>query len=76
MAVDETTDALLRTLTPREEKVIRMLYGIGQPVRDRGEIAEHFGVVAERLEQIISKALRKINHPSRKKYRVRSFFAE
>jgi len=62
----EQTASLLRTLTPREEKIIKMRFGLD----DRGEhtleeVGQSFAVTRERIRQIEAKALRKLRHPSR-----------
>ena len=59
---------ILDTLTPREEMVIRLRYGIddGHP-RTLEEVGKEFGVTRERIRQIEAKALRKLRHPSRSK---------
>ena len=60
--------AVLDTLTPREEKVLRLRYGIddGRP-RTLEEVGKEFNVTRERIRQIEAKALRKLRHPSRSK---------
>ncbi len=57
---------VLDTLTPREEKVLRLRYGIddGKP-RTLEEVGKEFNVTRERIRQIEAKALRKLRHPSR-----------
>jgi len=65
----ETNDLLkniLKTLTPKEEKVIKMRFGIGDKEYSLSEIAKDFDVSRERIRQIEEKALRKLRHPSRK----------
>lgn len=59
---------VLDTLTPREEKVLRLRYGIddGRP-RTLEEVGKEFNVTRERIRQIEAKALRKLRHPSRSK---------
>ena len=66
-------DSVLKTLTPREEKVLRMRFGIGE-VTDHTleEVGQSFDVTRERIRQIEAKALRKLRHPSRSK-RLKSF---
>lgn len=57
---------LLRTLTPREEAVLKMHFGIGEDYRHTlREIGEHYEVGRERIRQIEAKALRKLRHRSR-----------
>ena len=60
--------SILDTLTPREEKVLRLRYGIddGKP-RTLEEVGKEFNVTRERIRQIEAKALRKLRHPSRSK---------
>jgi RNA polymerase primary sigma factor len=69
----ETTRKVLATLTPREERVLRMRFGIGE-VSDHTleEVGQDFEVTRERIRQIEAKALRKLRHPSRSK-RLSSF---
>jgi RNA polymerase sigma factor (sigma-70 family) len=59
---------VLKTLTPKEEKVIRMRFGIGAD-RDHTleEVGRHLSITRERVRQIEAKALRKLKHPSRLK---------
>ncbi len=62
----EQTDALLKTLTPREERVIKMRFGIGDGSEHTlEEVGQSFAVTRERIRQIEAKALRKLRHPSR-----------
>ncbi len=70
----ESTHSVLETLTPREERVLKMRFGIGEQ-RDHTleEIGQDFDVTRERIRQIEAKALRKLRHPSRSK-NLRSFF--
>jgi RNA polymerase sigma factor (sigma-70 family) len=58
---------VLQTLTPREEKIVRMFYGFYCPKGTTKEIAKHFQVSEERINQILEKAARKLKHPSRLK---------
>lgn len=70
----EHTEALLRTLTTREEKVLRMRFGLlseDEATRLK-ELEEVRGIARERLRQIEAKALRKLRHPSRSK-RLKAF---
>jgi len=69
----ETTRKVLATLTPREERVLRLRFGIGQPHdHTLEEVGQDFEVTRERIRQIEAKALRKLRHPSRSK-RLRTF---
>ncbi len=69
----EQTQRVLTTLTPREEKVLRMRFGIGEKSdHTLEEVGRNFSVTRERIRQIEAKALRKLRHPSRAK-RLRSF---
>lgn len=63
----EITDEVLATLTPREEKVIKMRFGLGLTGSEHTleEVGQHFAVTRERIRQIEAKALRKLRHPSR-----------
>ena len=63
----EITDEVLATLTPREEKVIKMRFGLGHNGSEHTleEVGQHFAVTRERIRQIEAKALRKLRHPSR-----------
>ena len=73
MNVAEQTQRVLATLTPREEKVLRMRFGIGEKSdHTLEEVGRNFSVTRERIRQIEAKALRKLRHPSRAK-RLRSF---
>jgi RNA polymerase primary sigma factor len=67
------TQKILQTLTPREEKVLRMRFGIGEKSdHTLEEVGRNFSVTRERIRQIEAKALRKLRHPSRSK-KLRSF---
>ena len=64
----EQTQAVLKTLTPREEKVLKMRFGVGDGSEHTlEEVGQSFAVTRERIRQIESKALRKLRHPSRAK---------
>jgi RNA polymerase primary sigma factor len=71
--IAEQTRNVLATLTPREEKVLRMRFGIGEK-KDHTleEVGQDFEVTRERIRQIEAKALRKLRHPSRSK-QLKSF---
>ena len=71
--LSEQTRKVLRTLTPREEKVLRMRFGIGEKAdHTLEEVGRDFSVTRERIRQIEAKALRKLRHPSRSK-KLKSF---
>src|SRR5271165_820491 len=71
--LSEQTRKVLATLTPREEKVLRMRFGIGESSdHTLEEVGQDFEVTRERIRQIEAKALRKLRHPSRSK-RLKSF---
>jgi RNA polymerase primary sigma factor len=73
MGLSEQTRNVLRTLTPREEKVLRMRFGIGEKAdHTLEEVGRDFNVTRERIRQIEAKALRKLRHPSRSK-QLKSF---
>ncbi len=62
----ETTTRVLASLTPREERVLRMRFGIGMNTdHTLEEVGQQFSVTRERIRQIEAKALRKLKHPSR-----------
>ncbi len=66
MNLAEQTRKVLATLTPREEKVLRMRFGIGEKAdHTLEEVGQDFEVTRERIRQIEAKALRKLRHPSR-----------
>ncbi len=68
ITLSEQTRAVLSTLTPREEKVLRMRFGIGEKSdHTLEEVGQDFFVTRERIRQIEAKALRKLRHPSRSK---------
>ncbi|GFO68555.1 RNA polymerase sigma factor RpoD [Geomonas limicola] len=71
--LSEQTSRVLSTLTPREEKVLRMRFGIGEKSdHTLEEVGQDFEVTRERIRQIEAKALRKLRHPSRAK-KLKSF---
>ena len=73
MNLSEQTRKVLATLTPREEKVLRMRFGIGEKSdHTLEEVGQDFEVTRERIRQIEAKALRKLRHPSRSK-KLRAF---
>ncbi|HSB08866.1 MAG TPA: RNA polymerase sigma factor RpoD [Blastocatellia bacterium] len=67
MNLREITEEVLKSLTPREEKVIKMRFGLGPNGSEHTleEVGQHFAVTRERIRQIEAKALRKLRHPSR-----------
>ncbi|MDA9951608.1 RNA polymerase sigma factor RpoD [Oligoflexaceae bacterium] len=72
-SLGEQTSKALATLTPREEKVLRMRFGIGERSdHTLEEVGQNFDVTRERIRQIEAKALRKLRHPSRSK-KLRAF---
>ncbi len=72
-SLEEQTTKALATLTPREEKVLRMRFGIGEKSdHTLEEVGQSFDVTRERIRQIEAKALRKLRHPSRSK-KLRAF---
>ena len=71
--LSETTRRVLASLTHREEKVLRMRFGIGEKYdHTLEEVGQDFDVTRERIRQIEAKALRKLRHPSRAK-KLKSF---
>jgi RNA polymerase primary sigma factor len=71
--LSEQTRKVLATLTPREEKVLKMRFGIDEKAdHTLEEVGQNFDVTRERIRQIEAKALRKLRHPSRSK-KLRSF---
>ena len=69
----ETTTRVLASLTPREERIVRMRFGIGMNTdHTLEEVGQQFSVTRERIRQIEAKALRKLKHPSRS-HKLRSF---
>jgi len=76
MNLQEQTRRVLSTLTPREEKVLRMRFGIGEKSdHTLEEVGQNFDVTRERIRQIEAKALRKLRHPSRSK-KLKGFVSE
>jgi RNA polymerase primary sigma factor len=68
VSLKEEIDKVLSTLTPREEKIVRMRLGIGEKTDfTLEEVGDVFGLTRERIRQIEAKALRKLQHPSRRK---------
>ena len=73
LTLKEQTENVLRTLTPREERVIRMRFGVGDGSEHTlEEVGQTFAVTRERIRQIEAKALRKLRHPSRSQ-RLRAY---
>jgi len=71
--LSEQVNKVLGSLTPREERVLRMRFGIGEKSdHTLEEVGQDFEVTRERIRQIEAKALRKLRHPSRSK-RLRTF---
>jgi RNA polymerase primary sigma factor len=71
--LQEQTESVLKTLTPREEQVIKMRFGVGDgSERTLEEVGQSFGVTRERIRQIEAKALYKLRHPSRSR-KLRAF---
>jgi RNA polymerase primary sigma factor len=69
----ETTTRVLASLTPREERVLRMRFGIGMNTENTlAVVGQQFSLTRERIRQIEAKALRKLKHPSRSRI-LRSF---
>ena len=74
--LQEQTRKVLSTLTPREEKVLRMRFGIGEKSdHTLEEVGQNFDVTRERIRQIEAKALRKLRHPSRSK-KLKTFYGD
>jgi len=72
----EMTEEVLNTLTPREERIIKMRFGLEDGTeRTLEEVGQAFGVTRERIRQIEAKALRKLRHPSRSR-RLRAFIVD
>jgi RNA polymerase primary sigma factor len=73
LSLKEQTSSVLKTLTPREEKVIKMRFGLDDPSEHTlEEVGQSFAVTRERIRQIEAKALRKLRHPSRSR-KLRAF---
>jgi RNA polymerase primary sigma factor len=69
----EQTAEVLKTLSPREEKIVRMRFGLQDGSEHTlEEVGQHFAVTRERIRQIEAKALRKLRHPSRS-HRLKTF---
>lgn len=65
----ESLESVLSTLTPREEKILRLRFGLDDGIeRTLEDVGKEFGVTRERIRQIENKALRKLRHPARTKY--------
>ena len=76
MNLSQQTRKVLATLTPREEKVLRMRFGIGEKAdHTLEEVGKDFAVTRERIRQIEAKALRKLRHPTRSK-KLKHFLEE
>ena len=72
----DSTRRVLKTLTPREELVLKMRFGVGDGSEHTlEEVGQSFAVTRERIRQIESKALRKLRHPSRSR-KLRAFLEE
>ena len=73
LSLKEQTSSVLKTLTPREEKVIKMRFGLDDGIEHTlEEVGQSFAVTRERIRQIEAKALRKLRHPSRSR-KLRAF---
>jgi len=73
LSLRETTTRVLASLTPREERILRMRFGIGMNTdHTLGEVGQQFSLTRERIRQIEARALRKLKHPSRSRV-LRSF---
>jgi RNA polymerase primary sigma factor len=73
LSLKEQTSSVLKTLTPREEKVIKMRFGLDDGSEHTlEEVGQSFAVTRERIRQIEAKALRKLRHPSRSR-KLRAF---
>jgi len=72
----EQTAEVLKTLSPREEKIVKMRFGLQDGSEHTlEEVGQHFAVTRERIRQIEAKALRKLRHPSRS-HRLRAFMEQ
>jgi RNA polymerase primary sigma factor len=76
VSMQERVKQILSTLTPREEKIIKMLFGVDRPINTEQGIAEYFGVTKERIVQIVSKCKRKLEYGSRKDYQLKFDFEQ
>src|SRR5262249_7072448 len=73
MNLKEMTEQILNTLTPREQRIIKMRFGLEDGTEHTlEEVGQNFGVTRERIRQIEARALRKLRQPSRKR-RLRAF---
>ena len=71
--LQEQTESVLKTLTPREETIIKMRFGVGDGSEHTlEEVGQRFAVTRERIRQIEAKALQKLRHPSRSR-KLRAF---
>jgi RNA polymerase sigma factor (sigma-70 family) len=71
----DDVENVLKTLTPREEKIIRARFGIGEPAKTYEEVGGNIGVGRERIRQIEMKAIRKMRHPERSRI-LKPYFKE
>ena len=76
LSLREQTDEVLKTLSPREEKIVKMRFGLQDGSEHTlEEVGQNFAVTRERIRQIEAKALRKLRHPSRS-HRLRDFLEQ
>ena len=76
MNLQEQTAQVLRTLSPREEKVVKMRFGLEDgSERTLEEVSQSFALTRERIRQIEAKALRKLRHPARSR-KLKAFLGE
>jgi RNA polymerase primary sigma factor len=76
LSVREQTEVILQTLTPREEKALKMRFGFGgDGAHTLEEVSKPFAVTRERIRQIEAQALRKLRHPSRSR-RLKAIFTD